>query len=123
MTATTRQTCMVLAELRQKDIELFIGDGELRYVPRQAMTTELHARLQAHRDAILTALSDPCDTALAIVDDVLEREGFDAALDLGEHFEERAAVREFEGDVSRERAECGALLDTCYRLNGRGVAE
>lgn len=34
---------------------------------------------------------------------------------LREYFEERAAVREFDGGLARDHAECAALLDTLRR--------
>jgi len=35
--------------------------------------------------------------------------------DLREYFEERAAIREFDGGLPRDHAECAALLDTLRR--------
>ena len=105
----------LFADLRAADVELVVGTGgKLRYAPQSALTPALRARVQAHRDDIIAALSAPCDSILALVDEARELAGFDTALDLAEHFEERAGIREFDGHVARDRAECGALLDTCH---------
>ncbi len=69
--------------------------GALRAGPAAALTPELAALIRDHRAALLAALAPPPDP-----------------LAVREFFDERAAVFEFEGGVTRAEAEAGAMRRT-----------
>lgn len=51
----------LLAELRQRGIELVARGDRLRYRPRAAVTPDLAERLRAHKGALLTILAASSD--------------------------------------------------------------
>jgi TubC N-terminal docking domain len=89
----------LLAALRARGVELSVADGKLRYrAPVGAINDDLRRAVADHRAELLTLL----------VPDL----SWDA---LPGHwriaFEERAAIRKYDGGLLRERAEALALAD------------
>jgi len=74
----------ILAELHHRGASVRVVGDRLRYRPVWAVAPELRERMNEHREELLA---------------------------LVEHFEERAAIREFDGGLSRAEAERLALED------------
>lgn len=91
MTGTPSGLADVLAECEAGGIRLTVaGDGGLTIdAPQPALTPSLLARLKAHKADLLTIM---------------------------ERFEERAAIREFDGGLCRLEAERLAWNDILYNM-------
>ena len=76
----------VMTELTQLGIHIEAHGDRLRYSPRSAVTPDLVQRMKAHKAELLTMACDAAD----------------------EQFEERAAIMEYDGGLSRTDAERNA---------------
>jgi len=94
---------VLLAEVTSRGIQLRSEDGRLWYKPRSAMTPELAERLRANRDELVSVLG-PGDSS-----------GVRRPEDLPAYwrrlFEERAAIMEYDGHMTRADAEELARAD------------
>lgn len=89
----------LIAEARAAGLRLHpIGDGRLKWTCDAPPPPDLIAALKANKLAILAALSAPSDAG-----------GW------RDYFEERAAIREYDGRMSRADAEAGAIADCVAR--------
>ena len=117
----------LLAELNRRGVELRADGDRLRYQPVAAVTPDLKAALAEHKTAILATLAGrpddrgtggAGDDAPALFGGRLTPtpRGYLAPADLPErwreHFEERAAIREYDGNQAREHAEAAAWGET-----------
>lgn len=89
----------LLDRLAARSVTVRLDNGELRYrAPIGVMTSEFAAELSRHRPALEKHLA--CDAPIR-----------HWPADLREAFEERAAIREFDGGFPREEAERKAEAD------------
>ena len=101
----------LIEELAERDIHLSVSDSRLRYrAPRGALTPELRAELKAHKSGIMAALAGAPE---ACAGDVPEPDDWGAA-DWGAEdwqalYDERAAIAEHDGGLSRPEAEVVAF--------------
>jgi lambda repressor-like predicted transcriptional regulator len=87
----------ILARLRAAGLRLDLDPaGRIRAGPRAALTPELRALIQTHRDALAEAL--------------------DLEQDAAEFYEERAAILEHDAGLTREDAEAAAARLTVVRF-------
>jgi hypothetical protein len=95
----------LIRECRRRGVRLLVQGSELRYVgPRLAVDQEIVRELRAARSAVLSLLTNP--DAQAEESDVPRAEPNETDREaLLDRFEERAAIMEFDGGLSREEAE------------------
>ena len=92
----------LLVDLIGRGIELRAEGERLRFRPVTAMTPELAERVKAHKAELLDLLN-PASMPDIQPDDLPET--------WRELYEERAAIREYDGEQSREHAEAEALRE------------
>ena len=99
----------LLSELRDLGILLHVADGRLDLdAPRGALTDALLARVREAKPALMALLATET--------------GSRGDVDDSELFEERAAVREYDGGLSRRLAERLARRDVAERFNPPDLA-
>lgn len=103
-------TCTLLLEqLRQRDIRLSQrGDRLVVDAPRGVLTKHLRETLRRHKAGLLTILGTPPG-----VERITPAE---LPSDWRIEWEERAAIREFDGGQAREHAEAEALTEILARM-------
>ena len=100
--SATSSAADLLAELDGLGIQLKADGERLHYRPRERVTADLAARMKAHK-AELLALLNPASMPDIEPDDLPET--------WRELYEERAAIREYDGGQSRKHAEAEALRE------------
>lgn len=80
----------ILHDLRDQGFRFQVTGERLRVAPSQKLTDDVRAVIRAHRSEILEALTT-------------DAEDIDA--DAREYLDERAAIAEYDGGLSREQAE------------------
>lgn len=113
----------LLADLDQRDIELVADGDKLRFRPRSAVDDALMQRIRRHKPELLLIADggelvsevyqlDLLRRRLATAIRTARRDGdHDRARELREHFNERAAIREHDGGMTRPDAEAAAVGD------------
>ncbi len=92
----------LLAELERRGIEMRANGDRLQFRPVAALTPDLTERLKAHKPGLLAILAD--DSSRVSPED-LPPEWRDM-------YEERAAIRHFDGGQALEHAEAEAFRET-----------
>ncbi len=82
------QTGTLLQEIIGAGLDIQAIDGNLHVSPKDRITDEIRASIRTNKTALL---------------------------DLVEAYEERAAIMEHDGGMSREEAEKAAFEDVCFR--------
>lgn len=120
----------IYAHLMSTGVELSARDGRLLFRPESAVTPTLRRRMKTHkRDllALVVHLDAPlhrtgfwgrCASAL-----LARAEDKENRFDLRDYFEERAAIAEYEGDLSTDEAERLAFLQLCRRVTDEANVE
>lgn len=122
MNAST-EAMRLLHELKSRGLELQPAGDRLRYRPIEAMTPELAEQVKARKAEILALL-----TGLPIRPEEQAKsrhEPIDWTTLPGDWicwFEERAAVREYDGGQPREHAEAEALRETIEAMGTGGFS-
>jgi hypothetical protein len=109
----------ILAECRRRGLELKADGDKFRYRPVEQMTPDLAERIKVNKVAVMAVLAiQPGDSGRPSVDEIERPE------DLPEEwrwlYEERAAIREFDGRQAREHAEAEALTETITMMRNSG---
>ena len=82
----------LLCRLRGIGLSISVDGGNLAVQPKALITDEIRVLIREHKTELLTVLSTPATTEAINADAI-------------EFFEERAAIAEFDGGLSREEAE------------------
>ena len=120
---TSYNVATLLIEMTRRGIEIVAHGDRLRYRPRSAMTPDLAERVRHHKTELLDILrAAGSGTAVPIQSDAPDTNAQvtrpdDLPADWRELYEERSAVREFDGGHSRAAAEAGALRDVLTRMD------
>lgn len=99
----------LLADLMFAGIKLVPDGDSIWFRPAAAMTPDLAERVREHKPRLLAAL-----VAGRLAEMVTSPD--DLAPPWREEYEERAGIMEFEGNMTRERAEALALADVLRRM-------
>src|SRR4051794_33166990 len=102
----------LLADLSARGIRLHARGDRLRFQPRSSATSDLTARLAAHKAALLAILqggSEAAAEAEAIIRRVRAGGDDDLAEALAEAWEERLAICTADGGLTLDQAEVIAL--------------
>lgn len=111
MAIITEYSIELLAELGRRGIEMRADGDRLQFRPAAALTPDLSARVKEHKPALLAILAD--DPGEIVPDDLPHK--------WREMYEERAAIRHFDGGQALEHAEAEALRETLAAM--RRLAE
>lgn len=121
---TTTEALRLLHELKSRGLELQPAGDRIRYRPIEAMTPELAEQVKARKAEILALLASPpiepapeqqAENRCEVID------WNDLDPDWRLEFEERAAIREYDGGQAREHAEAAALREVLEAMRQAGV--
>ena len=111
MSAVTDSARLLLTDLDRLGVELLADGDRLRFRPRTVVDSQMRRRMARHKEGLIEALSDDgpveapvrwAQRASALLATVADAERRVALRDL---FEERAAICEHDGKLSRAEAE------------------
>ncbi len=104
----------LLESLRGRDIRLSANGDRLRVdAPRGRLTAELRDTLRQHKRELLALLRVPVGDGQITPNDL--------PVEWRLEWEERAAIREYEGGQAREHAEAEALQEITERIRIAGL--
>ena len=109
---TDQPVNVVLADLTRRGIQVVADGDRLRYRPQSAMTPELAARVRRHKPELLALLGDAGFAPTIAPEDLPP--------DWRIEWEERAAIREYDGGQAREHAEAEAFSEILTRMRAAG---
>ena len=123
----TETAADLLAELTRRGIEMVAQGDRLRYRPKSAMTLDLADRLKRHKPDLLAILrmdgggprTPPGQPTVHMGARVIRPD--DLPTDWRELYEERAAIREYDGEQPRPQAEAGAWRDVMIRMDEANI--
>lgn len=120
----TAAASSLLAELNHLGVELVAEGERLRYRPRQVITADMATRMKAHKAELLALLAQtaPARSSVTFDDAVDVSSPADLPMDWRIEFEERAAILEYDGGLSRDEADEQALHEIVERLKRIGEA-
>nr|MBA2352193.1 hypothetical protein [Burkholderiales bacterium] len=116
----------ILSQLRGMGLTLSLQGEAIRAEPKAAINDEARALIRTHKGDLLALLKQPASatessSATAVCDRFMSSKGIGtharASLEsinenCAEFFEERAAIMEYDGNLSREDAEAAARAAT-----------
>ena len=105
----------LLADLDRRGVELVPAGDRLRYRPATALDPGLRAELAAHKAELLALLNEQNRDQTTI------QGPEDLPADWRIDWEERAAIREYDGGQSREHAEAEALREIIAQMRRANV--
>jgi hypothetical protein len=110
------QALDLLADLRNKGIELVLAGDRIRFRPVQAVSSDLREQMIEMKNDLLDLLAIEAEIEHGVRPDDLTPEW-------REMYEERAAVRHFDGGQAIEHAEAEALAETLAAMRTTGHLE
>ena len=105
---SSRIAANLLAELCLRGIEVLAEGDRLRYRPRSKMTPELTERVRRHKGDLIAIIRAAGPFSTVCADDL--------PAEWRELYEERAGIRQYDGQQNRANAERLALLEVVIQM-------